>query len=138
MVEAAAWNRHLQRNQSVVAELCHGMLQSKLTCARPAAGGDHCARTSPSDFTPFNVFSVVIPERSTGATEGAQMPMPMKDCVQVDVVLVRKNESSRAAGEATNEPTLYRVSLNKDAKIGDLKREIALMVRTSSLFVQPR
>ena len=63
MLSLQAWENHLLRNRSIVVELFHGQLKSKVTCGV-------CQRESVR-FDPFNYLS---------------LPLPLESYVHVEVV----------------------------------------------------
>ncbi|XP_046459200.1 ubiquitin carboxyl-terminal hydrolase 32-like isoform X2 [Daphnia pulex] len=70
VVAQEAWENHLLRNRSIVVELFHGQLKSKVTCGV-------CQRESVR-FDPFNYLS---------------LPLPLESYVHVEVVVVRLDGS---------------------------------------------
>lgn len=63
VVAQEAWENHLLRNRSIVVELFHGQLKSKVTCGV-------CKRESVR-FDPFNYLS---------------LPLPLESYVHIEVV----------------------------------------------------
>ncbi|KZS03438.1 Uncharacterized protein APZ42_033875 [Daphnia magna] len=70
VVAQEAWENHLLRNRSIVVELFHGQLKSKVTCGV-------CQRESVR-FDPFNYLS---------------LPLPLESYVHVEVVVLRLDGS---------------------------------------------
>ena len=71
LVAQEAWDNHILRNKSIIVDLFHGQLKSKVTCK---ACGHESVR-----FDPFFTLS---------------LPLPMERCVRVEVVIILQDGST--------------------------------------------
>lgn len=68
VVAGEAWENHIRRNQSVIVDLFHGQLKSKVTCKV-------CGHESVK-FDPFTYLS---------------LPLPMESSIHLEVIVIRQN-----------------------------------------------
>ena len=71
LVAQEAWDNHILRNKSIIVDLFHGQLKSKVTCK---VCGHESVR-----FDPFFTLS---------------LPLPMERCVRVEVVIILQDGST--------------------------------------------
>ncbi|KAG1684339.1 Ubiquitin carboxyl-terminal hydrolase 32 [Nymphon striatum] len=70
IVAQEAWENHILRNKSIIVDLFHGQLKSKVTCKV-------CGHTSVR-FDPFNYLS---------------LPLPMESCIHIEVIVIKLDGS---------------------------------------------
>ena len=71
IVAAEAWENHILRNKSIVVDLFHGQLKSKVTCKV-------CSHESVR-FDPFTFLS---------------LPLPMESSIHLEVIVIRQDGST--------------------------------------------
>lgn len=113
-----AWEDHLKRNQSIIVDLFQGQLKSTLVCPK-------CSHVSKT-WDPFMYLSLPLPFEvmmdNLYIFSLSSLTFPyFSSLVQTEksmVVTVIKYE------EEWNEPVCYAVRVNRQGKIGDLKKAV--------------
>jgi len=113
VVAAESWERHLQRNRSVIVDNLQGQLKSRVVCPQ-------CKRESIT-FDPFMFLSV---------------PLPVVSTREQPVTLIMASASADAAEEDNGNATFvppyqWPLKLGAGGTIGDMKGELVELVRSS-------
>ena len=102
VVAKEAWERHLQRNQSVVVDLCQGQFKSKVVCPE-------CSKESIT-FDPFLFLSLPIPQQSH---------------IYRDLIFVPSRSTAAALHRHHPLPFHVTVQLPKHATVSDIKTALS-------------
>ncbi len=115
VVAAEAWERHLQRNQSIIVDILQGQLKSRLVCPL-------CARVSIT-FDPFMTLAV---------------PVPVTTSRELLLTLVSAASSGPGGAEAPALPNAPRTwPIKVGGSIEDAKLELIELINAAPPSAQP-
>ena len=106
VVAKEAWERHLQRNQSIIIDLCGGQFKSKVVCPE-------CSLESIT-FDPFLFLS---------------LPIPQQTHIYRELTFVPSKHTAALLHRPHNTPFLVTVQLPKHATVSDIKAGLSTALR---------